>query len=249
MKAELKNNFINSWNKYFANTELPIVFFYSDENKGAEYAEKPEGWNCVIRELVKVRNGKSLAFNIDSLTCGGSKRYMNFTDKMRPGFEYFLSCGNENMHGEKYIKTPEMVKEILENQPKIIYDNKKIVFKRWDNISETDDPEVVIFFAKPDVLSGLFTLANFDQTDPNGSITPFGAGCASVVYFPYLESKSEKQRAVIGMFDITARPFVPANVITFAIPFKRFEKMVGYMEESFLTTNSWNKLKSRIEKD
>jgi hypothetical protein len=36
------------------------------------------------------------------------------------------------------------------------------VFKRWDTLDEADSPEVVIFFAPPDVISGLFTLANAD---------------------------------------------------------------------------------------
>jgi hypothetical protein len=37
-----------------------------------------------------------------------------------------------------------------------------IVFKRWDTLDEADSPEVVIFFAPPDVISGLFTLAIAD---------------------------------------------------------------------------------------
>src|SRR5271157_5644813 len=84
-----------------------------------------------------------------------------------------------------------------------------VVFKRWDKLEAADKPDVVIFFASPDVLSGLFTLASFDEADPNGVIAPFGAGCSSVVQHPYLEGKSSRPRAVIGMFDVTARPLVP----------------------------------------
>ena len=124
----------------------------------------------------------------------------------------------------------------------------KIVFKRWDKIKEGDNPEVVIFFAKPDVLSGLFTLAGFDRDDLSGTIAPFGSGCASIVQYPLAESKKEKPGAVLGMFDVSARPFVQENLFTFAIPFERFEKIVSYMEESFLITNSWEKVKRRINK-
>ncbi|MDZ7635720.1 MAG: DUF169 domain-containing protein [Bacteroidales bacterium] len=91
-------------------------------------------------------------------------------------------------------------------------------------MNEPDEPDVVLFFATPDVLSGLFTLANFDQAEPNGTYTPFGSGCGSIIHYPYLESISEKQRAVIGMFDPSARKCVPENVLTFAVPMKRFEK-------------------------
>ena len=166
----------------------------------------------------------------------GAKRYLGYTDKMRPGFEYFLSCGNEQTEGERYLRTPEMVNEFMKNQKTLPAEGRNIVFKRWDNLTEEDNPEVVIFFALPDVLSGLFTLANFDQTEPNGTFCPFGAGCGSIVHYPWLESATERQRAVIGMFDPSARPCVPENVLTFAVPAGRFEKMIGYMEESFLIT-------------
>jgi len=51
------------------------------------------------------------------------------------------------------------------------------------------------------------------------------------------------------MFDVSARPFVPADVLTFAVPMKKFESMVENMDESFLITESWAKVKNRIKKD
>jgi uncharacterized protein (DUF169 family) len=247
MKAELKQQFLLLWEKYFGAAELPIIFYYTDGDGGAERAERPKGRSCLICELGRVRNGRSFYYNGDSLACGGARRYLGYTDKMRPGFEYFLSCGNETMEGERYLRTPEMVNEFMKQQQKLPVEGKNIVFKRWDKITEADEPEVVIFFATPDVLSGLFTLANFDQVEPNGTFTPFGAGCGSIIHYPYLECKSERQRAVIGMFDPSARPCVPANVLTFAIPMQRFEKMVGFMEESFLITDTWSFVKKRID--
>lgn len=246
MNILLKETFLGLWKKYFGNAELPIVFYYTESNGGAEWAEKPKGRSCIICELAKVRNGKSLVYNAERVMCGGAKRYLGFTEKMRPGFEYFLSCGNDQMEGERYIRTPVMVKEMMKNQRTLPAKGKNIVFKRWDNLTANDDPEVVIFFARPDVLSGLFTLANFDQTEPNGTITPFGAGCGTIVHYPYLESMSERQRAVIGMFDPSARPCVPEDVLTFAVPMKRFEKITSYMEESFLITGTWNTVRNRI---
>ncbi|KKR75874.1 MAG: putative cytosolic protein, partial [Parcubacteria group bacterium GW2011_GWE2_40_8] len=85
---------------------------------------------------------------------------------------------------------------------------------------------MIIFFARPDIISALFTLANFDQSEPNSTITPFGAGCSSIIHYPYLEIANKRQRAVIGMFDISARPYVEENLLTFAVPFKKFKEMV-----------------------
>ena len=84
------------------------------------------------------------------------------------------------------------------------------VFKRWDKLEESDPVEVVIFFAIPDVLSGLFTLANFDETDPHSVMAPFAAGCGTITLYPWLEKDRDRPRSVIGMFDISARPCVPA---------------------------------------
>ena len=246
MNIQLKDRFLVLWKRYFENAELPVTFYYTDGDGGAEWADKPMGRSCLICELAKVRNGRSLVYNAERIKCGGAKRYLGYTDKMRPGFEYFLSCGNDTIEGERYLRSPEFVKEFMKNQQTLPGSGRNIVFKRWDNLDENDNPDVVIFFAKPDVLSGLFTLANFDQPDPNGTFTPFAAGCGSIVYYPYLESKFERQRAVIGMFDPSARPCVPENVLTFAVPMKRFERMTGFMEESFLITDTWRSVSDRI---
>jgi uncharacterized protein (DUF169 family) len=248
MNLELKECFIFLWRRYFGEADLPITFYYTNGDGGADRAEKPKGWSCLICELAKVRNGRSVVYQADAVACGGAKRYLGFTDQVRPGFEYFLSCGNEKMEGERYKQTPEIVKEMMKNQKTLPVSGKNIVFKRWDNLSESDDPEVVIFFATSDVLSGLFTLANFDQVEPNGTFTPFGAGCGTIIHYPYLEIKSERPRAVIGMFDPSARPCVQESELSFAIPMKRFRKMIEYMEESFLITGTWTTVKNRIDK-
>ncbi|MCP4131033.1 MAG: DUF169 domain-containing protein [bacterium] len=249
MKTGLKEEFINKWEKYFGNAELPITFYYSNDNKGVEEAPPAKGWNCFVGELAKVRKGRSLSFSADSVSCGGGKRYLGFSNTIRPDFEYFLSCGiPDKVEGERYIRTPEMVLEIMDKTETLPMSGKQLIFKRWDALTEEDNPEVVIFFATPDVLSGLFTLANYDQTEPHSSFTPFGAGCATIIQYPYLEKDTERPRAVIGMFDVSARPMVPADRITFAVPLVKLEAMIDYMDESFLITESWEKVKSRINK-
>jgi len=246
MNLVLKESFLALWAKYFGGSELPIVFYYSVTEHGAEWAEKPKGWNCIICELAKVRNGSSLIYNAERITCGGGKRYLGYTDKLRPGFEYFLSCGNEKIDGERYLQSPELVKDFLKFQKTLPVAGMNLIFKRWDKLEEPDEPDVVIFFATPDVLSGLFTLANFDQAEPNGTFTPFGSGCSSIIHYPYIESLTERQRAVIGMFDPSARKCVPGNTLSFAVPMKRFTKMIGYMEECFLITDTWKAVRKRL---
>jgi len=248
MDIELKQRFIERWKKYFPGADLPIAFYYTDEEGKGELVQPSKGSRCVICDLKKVRNGDSLRFDVNAVGCGGGKRYLGFVPGLRPNFEYFLSYGIPGeMEGERYKKSPELVNEQLKHQPSFEAPGKHIVFKRWDRMDEEDDPAVVVFFAPSDVLSGLFTLANFDELDPYAVIAPFSSGCASIVYYPYQELQSQHSRAVLGMFDVSARPCVPPGVLTFAVPWPKFVRMVDNMDESFLITESWRKVRSRIQ--
>jgi uncharacterized protein (DUF169 family) len=247
MDNVLKEKFIELWKKYFNKAELPITFYYTNEEGHAELVKPGSVPRCVIGAIQKVRKGKSMCFDVESIGCFGGKRYLGFSEKLRPNFEYFISCGIPGeMEGERYKKSPELVKELMKNQPVFKAPAKYIVLKRWDLLEESDEPNVVIFFARPDVISGLFTLCGYDASEPNGVIAPFGAGCASIIQNPYLEKDSDQPKGFIGMFDVSARPYVSADEFTFAAPINKFERMVGNMDESFLITESWKKVQKRI---
>jgi len=250
MDIELKKRFSDLWEKYFEGTELPIVFYYTDEVSEVELVKPPSGHRCMMADLLKIRTGCSICFGADSFGCFGGKKYLGFGQEVMPNFEYFLSYGIPGkLEGERYKKTPELVKEIMRKVPKFEAPGRFIVFKRWDTLGELDEPDVVVFFARPDILSGLFTLANFDLGELNGVFCPFSAGCGSIVQYPYLETESDCPRAVLGMFDVSARPFVPKDVLSFSVPISKFIKMVENMDESFLITQSWGKIQKRINEE
>jgi uncharacterized protein (DUF169 family) len=247
MDMTLKNKFLAAWTKYFNNAELPFVFYYTDKEEKIEKAPPAVAHSCMMAFLTKVRKGSSIYFDEGSIACSGGKRYLGFSDSIMPYFEFFLSSGVPGkIEGERYKKTPELVKEFMSQAPQFKAPAKYIVFKRFDMLEAADNPDVVIFYALPDVLSGLFTLANYDRADLNGVITPFGAGCGSIVLYPYLETRNDNPRAVVGMFDASARPCVPKETLSFAVPMKKFTSMVKNMDESFLTTRSWATVQKRI---
>jgi uncharacterized protein (DUF169 family) len=246
MDRILKERFLEQWQTYFPGAELPIGLYYSHEAGHAERAT-PKDRSCLICDLAPVREGRSLEFDVDAVPCGGGKRYLGFVPELRPGFEHFLSCGIPGeMEGERYKQTPELVKEMLQRMPPFEAPGPSVVFKRWDHLEEGDEPAVIIFFTTPDMLSGLFTLANFEEASLEGVIAPFGSGCSSIVYHPYQELGSDRPRAVLGMFDVSARPCVSKNVLTFAVPWPKFVRMVSQMDESFLITGSWRKVQARM---
>jgi hypothetical protein len=249
MDAGERDRFTEQWGRFFPGVDLPIVFQYAGDPGGASLAKAPaQGHQCMVPLLAGPRKGAAVAFDVTGVGCSGGKRYLGFSREIMPHFEYFLSCGIPGqLEGERYKKSPELVREVVKRWPRFDAPDRFIVFKRWDRLKVGDDPAVVIFFAPPDVLAGLFTLANYDELEP-AVLAPFCAGCASIVQFPYLEEKAERPKAFLGMFDVSARPYVPAQTLTFAAPMSKFRRMVENMQESFLITPSWGRVRARFGK-
>lgn len=243
MKKTLKETFLKHWKKYFDDAELPLVAYYTDEETVPE--NEPPMRGCLVADLNKVRNGTPLRFGSASIGCPGGRRYSGFSEDLGEGFEYFLSYGIPGeIEGERYKKSPELVRKLMRDSPIFVAPGKYLVFKRWDQLDESDEPELVIFFAGSDVIAGLFTLANYDAVE-EGVVAPFGSGCSSIIMHPYLEGEMAEPRCVLGMFDPSARPHVDSCCLTFAAPMNRFTQMVENMPESFLITPTWGKIKKR----
>jgi hypothetical protein len=247
MDTGLRDTFTRLWDRYFPGAELPIAFERGGSGDGVERARAPKGRRCFVCDLAKVRRGTSLVFGGEAIGCRGARFYLGYDTERFEDFRYFLSCGKPGgIEGERYKQTPEIVDELDRGTARIDSTGLDYVFKRWDRLTAADRPDAVVFFAHAEVLSGLFTLANFDQTDPYGVVCPFGAGCSSIVHYPWLEQRKAHPKAVLGMFDPSARPCVPTDVLTMAVPMKKFERMIGFMEESFLTTGTWEKVQRKI---
>jgi hypothetical protein len=239
--------FEERWHKYLPGVELPICYFYTDQVREADERESEVVDRCLIGNLGRVRAGQTFVYAASTPGCAGGKRFTGYARTLRPNFEYFLSCGIPGeMEGERYKKSPEMAAAWIQKYPAIQAPGKYLVFKRWDKLAPEEQPVAVIFTAAADVLSALFTLANYDATDDQGVIAPMGSGCSSIIYYPYREAQAAGPRAVLGMFDVSARPCVPPDKLTFTVPLKRFAQMVGNMDESFLITHSWDLVRDRL---
>ena len=245
MNIEFRDKFISQWRKYFKNAELPITFEYVDDYPHSESSPVPEGWRCVIAQVAAARNGRTVHFVAENIKCAGGSRYLGYNINLFPGFNEFISHG-ESGHGERYKKSPELVANFMSNL-NVLAVKKSLIVKRWDSLEDYDKPQGVIFFAKPDVLSGLFTLANYDVDGDCGVIAPFGAGCTSIFFYPYKEYITGGDKAILGMFDVSARKCVKSDLLSFAMPISKFMKMVENMDESFLITDSWEVVYKRLD--
>lgn len=160
MDTSLQKIFSEKWLKYFGDTELPVCMWFGDESHTSTTEEPNLKHSCLIGQISKVRKGHDLCVKKSTLGCIGAKYYLGYTNQLKPEFEYFLSSGNERIHGERYVKHPHEVLSWLDNQPSIPIHNRDVYFKRWDKLTAEDQPELIIFFANPDTLSGLYTLFN-----------------------------------------------------------------------------------------
>jgi len=245
MDMKIKSDFIDKWKNYFPGSELPIACYYADELNGAEFPDAPKpkrkGLTCIFSQLAPVRRGKARAFNQDNLGCFGSKGTLGFiphgADEQTVDFL---------VNVERFKKSAEHIISMFKSNPPVTAEGKYLVFKRWDLLTEKDEPQVVFFFCEPDVISGLHGLANFDTMDPNGVITPNWSGCDMLIGFAMKELKSEDPKAVIGLFDPSARICVKPNVLSFSTPWPKFLTMLENMDDCFLNTYVWEKIRKRL---
>ncbi|MGZ8439803.1 MAG: DUF169 domain-containing protein [Candidatus Deferrimicrobiaceae bacterium] len=231
----------------FGMSEYPVLFRYADDlPKGTLFP--PEGARvCLFALLGKTRTeGVPVALSPSHHGCPGGGYYLGFLETPREGIEYFLSCGIPGkMEGERYLRTPELARARFAKVPVRPAPKRYGLFTRADMPHSPADPEVVIFFASPDLLAGLHFLASFDRED-DAVTAPFSSGCGAIVTLPLAEGVRSDPRAVMGLFDPSARPHVEKTLLTFAVPFGLFTRMADNVPESFLTTRTWGTIRKRI---
>ncbi len=250
MDLKIKNSFITQWEKYFTGNDLPIACFYADEPKEADFPKAPKpnkkGCTCIFSQLAPVRAGKPRAFNQDNFGCWGASGTLGFDNE--PTREDMDHMVDFLTNVEKFKKSKEHVIGMLTANPPMPAEGKYLIFKRWDMLLESDEPQVVLFFVTPDAMAGLHTLANFDTINPHGVIAPFGSGCDSFIGFAMRELKSDNPKAVIGLLDPPARSCVKPNLLSFSIPWPKFVTMLENMDDCFLNTYIWEKIHKRMKK-
>ena len=228
--------------------ESPFGIYYTnDKPEGVTPKEGISG--CMMGLLQNARKkGTTVYFDKGHFGCPGGAYYMGFFESPRPKIEYFLSCGIPGeMEGERYIKTPERAREYFTKMIPRRAPATYCVFKPIDQFQEGTEPEVVAFFAPPDILSGLFTLTNYALERTDAVYSPFGSGCGTILTYPLKEAGKEQPHAILGMFDVSARPMFEKDILTLAMPYSVFLKLLENVSGSFLETESWKKVLQRIQ--
>ena len=230
----------------------PVAILFSNDRPDEAIQFVKGKWGCVVSMLTAAARGKTAVIDRETCGCLGGKVGLCFGDAYQEfpgGIEYFLSTGRGEGYreGEAYIKTPELARTKIAQMPITDIPFTNVIFKPLEMVDETKEtPVLICFYANPDQISGLTVLANYGKPGIDNVIVRFGAGCHSICMLPYHESLQELPRAVMGMFDISARPQVPPDILSFTVPFAMFKEMESDVPGSFLEKEAWHKVRARI---
>lgn len=231
--------------------EAVAVLLGNEKAEGALQGKEGQ-WSCTIPLFIAAAKGKTSIFERKTVVCPGGKSGFGFGQfpNYPGGIEYFLTVGKEGeFEGERYMKSPELGDDFVKCLPITDIPYQYVIFKPLSQIDTTkENPEIIIFYVNPDQLSALTVLANYYRPGYENVIIPFSSGCQSLFLLPYAESKKENPKAVVGLTDITVRPMLEANMLSFSIPYKMFLDMEENVEGSFLKNNLWQRVMARMEK-
>lgn len=230
---------------------LPVAIILADELPEGAASLKPskEAHGCSLSALRAAAKGETIYVSKETPGCPGMKSGMGFTDipNIPGGIEYFLSCGRGEgfPKGERLKKTPEVAKSYYDRLPKAVMDNKYVIFKPLDK-SDKDKATLVTFLVNPDQLSALITLRDYESDALDTAYMPMSSGCSTIVKIPLAEMKKENPRAIIGLADIFARPLFDAEILSFTVSYKEFERMESYANDCFFQAETWDGVKERL---
>jgi uncharacterized protein (DUF169 family) len=224
----------------------PVGVLLTDKLPEEAFHFKKKGSGCVANMIYNSAKGKTFAFDENTTGLPCSAFYLGYTDWIFDGIERFLS--NECVWGrepERFIKTPEMAKKFVESYIPHTHREDAIVFKPLEFFAENEKPELVIFFVNADQISALQYLIGFAAPNEERIVSRFGSACMSVFTIPMEYAAKGEKKAVWGFHDISQRSKTPKDITSLTFTYPLFEEICENLDESFLTTEPWIKLRER----
>lgn len=231
-------DFISRYKEAFSErAELPVAVWYADEEQGMRATTK----GCMLKAMSDARGGQAICFDCKGIGCTGGRYKCGFTG---PGrfLPRFLS------EVEKYKDTPEAVEKWLALNAVVAAEKKYLCFARIDQVETFEGKEGLVFFANPDILSGLCDWAFYDNGDPSAVVVMFDSGCGQMVSQMVGENRRGGRRVFLGLTDISARQFFEPGIMSLSVPMSRINEMYVTMERCFLLggNRDWDAIKGRI---
>lgn len=221
-----------------------------EEQGELDMQEVMKTFSCVIGNIWLARKKRSAAFiSTEEYGCPGGVYYCSMIKPHLRFIEHYVSTGfpGSPLHGERYMRDPDAMREFMEKVNPRKAPAKHCIFKPLSLFTAGQEPEFIIFFARPEVLTGLFTQAVFTTGDMECVVSPFGAGCTNIVSWPLYYKEQGLEKAVIGGFDPSARKFMKVDELTFTVPLSLYEKMLATLPESMFNQDTeWKNVRKKV---
>lgn len=220
----------------------------AEERGEVDWQAVMENFSCVLGIVWQARRKKKAAFfDRERFGCPGGAFYLGFMKPYLNMHPYFISTGIPGiLEGERYSDSPEAAREFFDTIDPPPAPARFCVIKPLSLFAGGEEPDTVIFFSRPEVLSGLFNLTTFVTGDIDAVRTPFGPGCSGLVTWPAKYREQGKEYAMLGAFDPSCRRFLKTDELSFAVPLSLYRKMITRWEGSFLTTETWKTVRKKI---
>jgi hypothetical protein len=210
----------------------PVGVCFSDRIPGDAMHFKKESRGCIAPLIFKSARGRVVAFDRPATGLPCASFYLGYSEWIFPGIEKFLS--NENVNGRE----PERF------VPGKMRDNV-IIFKPLGLFTESEKPELVLFFVHADQLSALVFLIGYGAPLEERIVTRFASACMSMFTLPLKYAEAGEKKAVWGFHDVSARKRLPRDLMTLTLTYDLFIEVVEHLGESFIQTETWDDLRKR----
>lgn len=249
-------------------SETPLGLFYTDQEPAEGFCPQPSelptrekeardaiDWqaifgqfSCAIGHIWRARKKQTAAyFSAERFGCPGAAFWLGFNKPQAETIINYVSTGIPNWtEGERYCDSPDNLRRIFDYVDPRPAPRKYCVVKPLDAFKAEEIPELVIFFSRPEALSGLHQLAAFVTNDPEVVVSPWSAGCGSLAVWPLHYQAKGEAKAVIGGWDPSARKFYKTDELSFTVPWSMFTQMLQRYSDSFLTTETWQTARKKI---
>lgn len=223
------------------------------EDKGeVDYQEMFKCFSCIMGNIWLARKKHSAAFiSSEEYGCPGGVFYSSMMKPNLRFIEHYVTTGfpGTPVHGERYLPSPEAMKTFLDTVDPRPAPAKHCIFKPLSLFTEDEEPEFIIFFARPEVLTGLFVQTTFTTGDVDCVASPFGAGCTNLIAWPLYYKEQGLEKAVLGGFDPSARKFMKPDELTFTVSLSLYKKMLKALPESmFNVDGDWKTVRKKVSK-
>ena len=207
-------------------------------------------FSCVMGNIWRARKKKTTAFfSAEQFGCPGGAFWLGFLKPQTETMIHYVSTGiPEQMKGEFYCDSPDELRRIFEYVDPRPAPKTFCVIKPLSRFTGDEEPELVVFFVRPESLSGLHQLATFVTNDPEVVASPWGPACGNIATWPLKYMMQGKNKAVLGGWDPSARKFLKTDELTLSVPLEMFNNMLERFEGSFLKTDTWETVQKKIQR-